>query len=111
MPGNVSYLPLFVSFLGSIQTISSLSPIRLTLHLQFQRYYLTLPSVWDWSFIANGLVLPVFRHPIELYIDQYGMDILGIDLLSSLEEHSVLKRMLADGELIIICEEEYVNAR
>lgn len=108
MPVYESFLPLFVSFLGSIQTISSLSPIRLTLHLQFQRYFhqteLLIP---DWSFIANVLVLPIFRHPIELYIGQVGMDAYGLDVPSSLEEHSDLRKMLADRQLIIIRDEEY----
>src|SRR5260221_14763384 len=107
-----SFLPLFASFLGFIQTIS---PIRLTLHLQFQCYsHRSGPLVPDWSFIANVLVLPIFRHPIELYIEQFGMDAFGLDVPSSLGEHSDLKRMLADGKLIIIEDEEYnqnVHAR
>ena len=42
------------------------------------------------------------------------MDAFGLDVPSSLGEHSDLKRMLADGKLIIIEDEEYnqnVHAR
>jgi len=105
-----SFLPLFVSFLGSIQTISSHSPIRLTLHLQFQCYqHQTAPLVPDWSFITNVLLLPIFRHPVELYIEQVGMDAYNptLDVPSSLGQHSDLRRMLADAKLIIINDEEY----
>jgi hypothetical protein len=97
MPGDQSsFLPLFASFLGSIQTISSLSPIYLTLHLHF-RYF-----VRDWSCIVNVLVLPIFRHPIELYINKVGKGTLGLDDVSSFEQNSDMKRMLGDGKLIII---------
>jgi hypothetical protein len=107
MTGYDSFLPLFVSFLGSIQTTSFLS---LTLHLQFQRYsesHRAEPLVPDWSFIVNFLVHPIFRHPIELYIDQDFMDDFDLDVPSSLEENPDLSRMQADGQLMIICDEEY----
>ncbi len=93
-----SFLPLFVNFIGSIRTISPVSAIRLTVYLHFQRS--------NWSFITGVLVLPLFRHPIELYIGQVGMKVYSFDVISLLKEHHTLREMLADGRLIIKNDEE-----
>jgi len=104
---HYSSLSALVFFLRSIQSISSLSPVRLTLHFQFRfdvRFGGALSQ--DWSDIAAVLVLPTFRYPIELYISHIDSrqtsGALVAVAVSSLEKHSEVKKLLEDEKLAII---------
>jgi hypothetical protein len=100
-----SSLPFLAPFLVSIPSISPVSDIRLCLHLRFGDLT-SLPGLrgLDWSDVATFLVLPVFRHPIELYISRklFKADVF----VSSFEHNSDIKRLLESGKLIIRNDEE-----
>ncbi len=108
---HYSSLPSLIPFL---RPISSLSPVRLTLQFQLRfvvRFGWTVTVSQDWSDIAAVLVLPIFRYPIELYLnhidDLQTSGALFADAVSSLEKHSDVKKLLGDGELAIIKGENF----
>ena len=83
----------------SIRTLS-FPPIGLSLHLRF--LFLGNPTGSDWTDIAAVLVLPVFRHPIKLYLGQIHNHDLLDHAVSSCEQNPDIKRLLEDGHLVII---------
>ena len=92
-PGKyLSSLPLLVPFFFSIPRIH---PISLCLRLDF----LARPLDFDWSDAAAFLVLPVFRHPIEVRVTT-GTASLS-EIVSSFTQHSDLKRLYETGKLAI----------
>ena len=94
---NISPLSLLLPFLRSIKSISSLSPIFLTLHI------LLIDHFADLSPLTPILILPIFRHPIELHFT-YNRT-LGVDVVSLLEQNSNLKRSLEDRKVVVISNE------
>lgn len=94
-------LPSLKIFLTSIESTSSLSSIRLTLH--FQLHFRTFVQDLDWSDVAAVLVLPIFRHPIELHISRISAcpSRSVVDAVSSCEQNSTIKGLLKDGKLAI----------
>jgi hypothetical protein len=87
----------------SIPTISSLSPIRLTLHLVVELPVEVASSSLgvDWSAVAAVLVRPTFRHPIELHIRKLGIGVPPVQVVFSFEQNSDIRRLLMEGKLAI----------
>jgi hypothetical protein len=95
----ISSLPLLSPFLFSI---SSLHPhaIRLCLRLRFHISPGAQLQGLDWSGVAALLVLPVFRHPIELNtVIKFG-SASHADVVSSFQQNSDLRRLHETGKLV-----------
>jgi hypothetical protein len=94
-------------FLMFIQCISSPSPIRLTLHLEFNfrfRSPTLVPLDTVWSDLTNVLALPIFRYPIELQVAQKnhtGQSVSPVEAISLLKGISDVAKSLEGGKLII----------
>ena len=103
-------LPSLLPFLGSIPSISSQPPVRLTLHFRF-RVFVGNISIRGlvWSDVAALLVLPLFRHPIELHVSREDprtpLSGLLAGLVSSLKRHSDMEKLLREGKLVVLGDE------
>jgi hypothetical protein len=61
----------------------------------------------DWSPVTSILALPIFRHPIELHFTRRSTHPDFLDVVSSLEQNSDMKRLLEDGTLVTFMNENW----